>query len=295
MNTSLGTDFLTQIMNYGKASSLTPEEFSTGYFNPGKPVIIMNTTKGWLAESSWRSQSELKKRYGDKHHFIGKLSPLSETNLRQSKTMQEFLSYMTSATALNSTFPDMLWEDIHSWVRYHQAHERHPIEDTGVPEIIQGLAKLAGETFKTEVKSAAVSMGPACGGQTVTKKKDVFSALVAGLRYWVLDAKDLATSDVENIAPNDYIARLAKLRGDPWWTPSKTSRLLECTQREGEVLFVPRDRSQLVINLWPSAAVHHEFQLSEFEPAVATAPGDSNAASDAEGEAIADAQATLLV
>ena len=55
--------------------------------------------------------------------------------------------------------------------------------------------------------------------------------------------------------PRDVLRGLEALRGGEWWE-GKTPGLLECVQREGDMIFLPRQYGHLVMNLWPSVAVN---------------------------------------
>ena len=54
---------------------------------------------------------------------------------------------------------------------------------------------------------------------------------------------------------------LAKARGERWWI-GKTAGELECTQRGGDLIWIPASFSHFTFNLWPSVAVNHEVNVA---------------------------------
>jgi len=60
------------------------------------------------------------------------------------------------------------------------------------------------------------------------------------------------------VHPADWIQKLKFQRGEEWWNKRNLYQL-ECTQQPGDMIYVPADYGHLILNLWPSAAINHEF------------------------------------
>ena len=245
-----------------EVGSLSPEAFREEFLKKERPLILKNVTEGWLAELYWSSKEALVERYRGASFFVGQSPPadvMSETT-----SISDFLHYMGAEGTKGSLHPRYLWDDVNYWVKYNNVTAlRHPLEDTEIPEVIAYLSRgLEGEGYRTRVKTASVTMGPACSGSEMHHHDDAFCVLVKGMKYWFLSRHDPSAGGIDMVSPNTAIGMLAKERGKEWWKGGKVDKdRLECVQHAGEFLYVPGQWYHSVFNLWPSAAINHEFSL----------------------------------
>ena len=134
-----------------------------------------------------------------------------------------------------------------------------------------------------------MTIGPACSGSHFHAHDEAFCTLVHGLKYWVIrDLNENCTNppvfgdlgEVERHHAYDpdpgcnerymdytgpvegHLRALRHRRGKEWWR-KKWPHQMECTQRPGDLIYVPQQYQHYIINLWPSAAMNHEFTLQE--------------------------------
>jgi len=223
--------------------------------------------------------SHLEHEYDAGVYYVGIKPPASG----KVSSFRAFSRYMKSPEALSDPRPNYLWDDAIA----HQLIEtgrRHLIEDTEVPAVVAGLNRAIPE--KIRCLSATVTMGPACTGSHFHSHNHAFCTLVAGLKYWIMLSPEaqlmqphpVHQDDLMSMHPRDYIRALQAVRGSEWWR-TQTPGMSECTQQPGDFLFVPNGYAHMVLNLWPSAAVNHEFR-QDGQPEKAD-PFDKEAAREA--------------
>jgi len=249
-------------------NTLSVQDFKRKYFNAQRAVLIRNITQGWRAASAWRSWENLTQEYGARRFFVGRRPPM----VGEVEPLRNFLAYMTSDAALKDPRPLYLWDDAVAQVKYTAPSLRHPVQDTAMPNVITGLGG------GLRALSAQLTVGPACTGSHMHKHNHAFCVLVHGLKYWILRPRQRegtappnavrVVEEEESYHPRDFIKASATRnhRGQEWWR-TRTPGLQECTQQEGDFLYVPNSDHHLVINLWPSIAVNHEFE-KDGEPEV---------------------------
>ena len=230
---------------------MSPSRFFQDFFVNGRPVIVRAVSRGWKAETDWQNRTRLNELYGDREFFVGSRPP----EMGETRTMREYLDYLTSEEALTSFHPLYLWDDAIESVRY--SGSRHPLEDTQTPPFITDL-KMGGVNGP---RSASVTMGPAGAGSHFHEHQDAYCVLVHGLKFWVLldGSHRMPAHLIDGIGPQAFLNHLKRERGETWWQ-GKTQGQFECTQRPGDFIFVPSNYRHLVVNLVPSFAMNSEFR-----------------------------------
>lgn len=244
-----------------ETATLSREDFKRKYFDTKLPVMVRGAAAEWAALKEWSTLDRLTARYGDSPMWVGQRPPM----LSRLNKLSEFIEYMRSPQALRDPRPSYLWDNAMSWAVLNGTNKRHPVEDTEVPGFMLQLP--------VDVLSMSFTMGGACTGSHMHKHNHAFCSLIAGLKYWLLVApKEYSknpkgsyeppvdrSDDQQGYHPRDFIASMANRRGAQWWV-NRTPGMLECTQRPGDVIYVPISYLHLIVNLWPSTAVNHEFQ-----------------------------------
>ena len=182
-------------------------------------------------------------------------------------SMRDYLQYMTSEEALQDPRPLYLWDDSLRKLKYEA--KRHPLEDTEVPAVISGLAEHPAEDPDRVPGpiAASITMGPACTGSHFHQHGEAFCVLTHGLKYWNIanpeyqERTGKRDPDLEH--PTQWLKRRMERTGPEWWRGEldtwNKDMYQGCTQRPGDLIYVPRNHAHMVINLWPSAAINHEL------------------------------------
>jgi len=225
-------------------------------------VLIRGIGDSWKATEKWRTQASLLEAYGEDMFFMGDMPPDSD----QIGKLKDYLTYMRDQAKEPQPRPRYIWDDS---ILKRAYVDRHPLEDTELPNIVAGLHKMeeGNPDRVTGANAAVLSLGPACTGSHYHSHEDAFCVLVHGRKYWLLMNTEHKTRDAkvdpEKFVrhPVDYIKEMRKERGQNktnWWE-GKTEHQLECTQHPGDLIYIPKSWQHLVINLWPSIAINHEF------------------------------------
>jgi hypothetical protein len=262
------------------SEKMSPEEFGEKYIVGQRPVLLRGVATSWIATQKWQKILTLKRAYPQsKFYYERSSSPAGY------ESMSSYLDYMTSAEALESTWPRYLW------VRYpplapdqlrplsslisaphaclqddaleqisHGETRPHPLEDTQVPDFIAGMANHTDPSMRPSVIAAVLSIGPACSGSHFHRHDSAFCVLVGGLKWWILNdptssgrsLHDEFGSEEGSASAASYVRGLQEQRGQAWWA-GRTAGHLECAQKAGDLMFVPAGREHFILNLWPSA------------------------------------------
>jgi len=141
-------------------SALTPAEFMERYFLRQRPVIIRRNSwpQSWEANTTWRTREALAAANGKQSFLAGHKPPTMGGIVR----MDDFLEEMTSAAVLAlEVAPRYIWDTLAGGDALLHPGHRHPLEDTTVPAV---FVNETSQGPRLAVKSAALTVGPACTG-----------------------------------------------------------------------------------------------------------------------------------
>jgi len=247
-------------------NTLTIAEFKERYYDKMKPVLIKNVTSEWVASKKWLNYTTLEDEYGDETYTVGVVPP----SMARQETLRSYFQYLKSKNATQDRMPQYLWHNALSFDNTAGENlngTRVMIEDTETPKWIANIEQAS-------LLSATTTVGPACSGSHYHQHNNAFCVLVVGMKHWILGSPDGIDwqhmekehgFDHNGLHPRDFITKMAlhENRTTAWWKrepagPFRKS-LLGCTQHAGDFIFIPNGYGHAVINLWPSAAVNHEF------------------------------------
>ena len=97
-----------------------------------------------------------------------------------------------------------------------------------------------------------LALGPRMTGAHIHFHQDAWNLLLAGEKRWFLQPPGNKT--VSRKHPVDWLE-------DDYTAATAAGALLECTQRPGDVLFIPHHWSHAVVNVRDSLAVATEFRM----------------------------------
>jgi len=243
-------------------NTIDPALFKELYVDTRTPVLIRNMTSDWPASSLWNTAASLSKEYPDTELWVGYGHDLKEGGVKM--TISEFLTHTAANTSVAGERPGYVTDNGLDNARFEvadQERSRHPLEDSRFPHVLDSLPA------STKVLGMHFTAGGACTGTHIHVHNHAWCALVGGLKWW-----GIADSGGEFEAPEeledfhyharDYLNHLKMGSAEPWWE-QRYDGMLECVQGAGDFLYVPAGYLHVVVNIWPSIGVAHEFGIPE--------------------------------
>eukprot|EP00656_Telonema_subtile_P016224 TRINITY_DN18558_c0_g1_i1.p1 TRINITY_DN18558_c0_g1~~TRINITY_DN18558_c0_g1_i1.p1 ORF type:complete len:366 (-),score=70.92 TRINITY_DN18558_c0_g1_i1:104-1201(-) len=237
--------------------SISPSDFQAKYVHARKPVLIRNVSTAWAATARWRSARSLREAYPDIKMGVG-FAGIEPYYGGKHMSIDQFLQFAVENVSSVDGRPGYMTDNAFDYFRHHADENRakHPVEDTEFPAFLKELpAELLGMHF---------TAGGACSGTHIHAHAHGVCGLVHGMKWWgVADTRSDVFSPPEELeafdyAPRDYLAHIKMGSGFEWWREQYPG-LQECVQRAGDLVYIPESFDHVVLNIWPSVGVVHEF------------------------------------
>jgi len=242
--------------------SITPEDFKRLYVDMRKPVLIKNVTAGWTAEHKWRTKSSLAAAYPETTQFrVGYGHDPMHGGLQMS--LATYLSHTAENKSVVGDRPAYLTDNGLQEARFDVLSDKrasHPLEHTELPQVLDSLPE------ETQVIGMHFTAGGACTGTHIHYHSHAWCALIHGRKWWgVADSESPFEPPDELEAgfdyhPRDYMTHIKMDASSDWWE-HRYPHFHECVQGPGDFIYIPDRYHHVVLNLWPSIGVAHEFVL----------------------------------
>jgi hypothetical protein len=212
--------------------TITEEAFREQFLDAQQPVLLTNSSevRMWPATERWALDT-LERQHGDGVFQTSSIPYAGQYGLpHKQQTLKDFLNANSGPGA-----PDVLFES-----KIQQAR----------PALLADFDAL--RLFRSyRVHPHQFLVGTAGSGAPWHFHQDAFNVLVHGTKRWFLRPPSEATMSTEH--PLEAVGRSGS---------DGVSLGLACTQRAGDVMYVPDSYSHLVLNLKTSVALAVEFYPS---------------------------------
>lgn len=234
--------------------------FKAKYVDKRIPVLIRNMTSDWPASTLWNDASQLAALYPDLKMWVGYGHDPSDGGTQMS--LKQFLDSSALNESIAGDRPPYLNDNGWNGVRYDTMNEqrgRHPLEDSKFPAILDALPEA------TRIIGMHFTAGGGCTGTHIHEHSHAWCALIGGLKWWgIADTHGSfeAPDELEDFHyhARDYLNHLKMGSSTPWYE-QRYDGMLECVQGKGDFLYIPEGFHHVVLNVWPSVGVAHEFVL----------------------------------
>jgi Cupin-like domain/F-box-like len=251
---------------------MTSEKFEQEFERTNRPVVIEGAAKAWRAFDRWRDPSYLLKQTEGQSFratsgaaaLPGQFEMQAYLQYCQFDSLEEAPLYLFDRAALSPS--SALWNDC-----MPDLHRTCPYFDPNREGSGHDLFRVLGEGARPD--HTWLIVGPRRSGSVFhidPNGTHAWNASIVGSKFWIFYPPGVTPPGVHPSRDGDHVALPLSLgewifqfwddHEDRKQTAAPLDRPLECTTREGDVLFVPHGWWHLVVNLDDlNIAVTHNY------------------------------------